>query len=105
MYSDTSKEMAARMCELENEKYCRCGQRNVDAVFDGRENGHENCGSPDEELEWIDAPEPVYLWGLRDEINHRVDNDGGEPGRRNPVEGRCETIQGDDDNNAAEDAR
>lgn len=52
MYPNASEEVASRVCEPENEKRSRCCQRNVDAVFDGRENGYDNCGKPDEELEW-----------------------------------------------------
>ena len=52
MYPNASEEVAPRVCELENKKHCRRYQRSVDAVFDGRENCYENCGQPDEELEW-----------------------------------------------------
>jgi hypothetical protein len=52
MYPNASEEVASRVCEPENEKDCRCCQRNIEAIFDGRENGHDNCGKPDDELEW-----------------------------------------------------
>ena len=52
MYPNASEEVASWVCELKNEKRCRCGQSNVDAVFNGREDGYENSGDKDEELEW-----------------------------------------------------
>ena len=92
MYPNASKEITPRVCKPEDEKCRRCGQRDVDAVFDGRENGDKNCSPPDEKFEWRNAPELVHLGGLGDEIGHGVDNDSGEPSRWNPEEGWSETI-------------
>ena len=83
---DLAEELAARVRDADEEEGERRADRGVDAVLDSREDGDEDRGEPDDELERRDAPVGVDLRGRGDEVGDGVDDDRRECSRWDPEE-------------------
>ena len=63
-----------------------CDYAGVNSVFYCAEDGDQNSGHPDDVLERRYPPKRVHLTWFGDEVSHCVNNDGGQPSSRDPIE-------------------
>ena len=102
VHLDASKECSSWFGDADEEQEDGGQDRGVDTVLDGRENGHEDACSPDDEFKRRDEPERIDLAWRGDEIGDGVDNDGGKTGEGDEEESVGETIEGDDDDDSSD---
>lgn len=59
---DLSEEAVSGVRKPDEQQSQGCCDRCVDAIFDGREDGDQDCSSPDDEFEGGDSPEGIDLY-------------------------------------------
>ncbi|TKW52537.1 hypothetical protein CTA1_13432 [Colletotrichum tanaceti] len=102
--ADAAEEVALGLGEAHEEEGERGAHGQVDAVLDVGEDGEQDAGEEDEDLEGRHLPELVDDLGGRDEVADGVDDEAGEGGHGDVEEDGGQGVEGQQDDDGGEDA-
>lgn len=97
MHLDFAQEATSGFAEAKEKQCGRCCDGRINPILDAREDGDKHAREENDHFQRGDQPELIDRVGRRDQIQHRVDDDGRKGRVRDVEEHRGERVNGQQD--------